>query len=232
MTLETCEVELFGLQMEHVPVAARLEPAVPEGRAQPRHVDVDAVGGTCRHAFTPEGVDQAVRRDDVAGVQEQERQERRLLAGAHMERSPVRGHLERAEKTEVECVCRSQPGSFSARVKNFTRPNRAKSSADQARRPTLGHVVLVREACVGITERLRWFVALVLALSLATASSQASTPPPPNPTDERPSTVVVRVNDGFHWADAGLGAAAALATTLLALGVVLALRPDRGGDHT
>ena len=84
---------------------------------------------------------------------------------------------------------------------------------------------------MGITERLRWFVALALALSLSTASSQGSAAPP-RPTDERPSTVVVRVNDGFHWADAGLGAAAALATTLLALGVVLTLRPDRGGNHT
>jgi hypothetical protein len=83
---------------------------------------------------------------------------------------------------------------------------------------------------VGIREGLRWFVALALALSLATASSHGSTTPP-NPTGERPSTVVVRVNDGFHWADAGLGAAAALATTLLALGVVLALRPDRGGNR-
>ena len=36
---------------------------------------------------------------------------------------------------------------------------------------------------------------------------------------------MVSVRDGgFHWADAGVGAAAALATTLLALGVVLALR--------
>ena len=33
---------------------------------------------------------------------------------------------------------------------------------------------------------------------------------------------------GFHWADAGVGAAATLATTLLVLGLVLALRPDRG----
>ena len=83
---------------------------------------------------------------------------------------------------------------------------------------------------MSIKEGLRWFVALALALSLATASSQGNTAPP-SPADERPSTVVVRVNDGFHWGDAGLGAAAALATTLLALGVVLALRPDRGGDH-
>jgi hypothetical protein len=39
--------------------------------------------------------------------------------------------------------------------------------------------------------------------------------------------VVTVSDDGFHWADAGLGAAAAFAATLLALGLVLALRPDR-----
>jgi hypothetical protein len=34
-------------------------------------------------------------------------------------------------------------------------------------------------------------------------------------------------DEGFQWTNAGLGAAAALATTMLALGLVLALRPDR-----
>jgi hypothetical protein len=84
---------------------------------------------------------------------------------------------------------------------------------------------------MGITRRVQWFVALALLLSVATAPSRAAdTNPSPDPSNERPSTVVVRVSDdGFHWADAGLGAAAALATTMLALGLVLALRPDRGG---
>lgn len=75
----------------------------------------------------------------------------------------------------------------------------------------------------------RWFVALALVLSVTSASGRAATKPPPNASEERPSTVVVTVSDdGFHWADAGLGAAAALAATLLALGLVLALRPDSG----
>jgi hypothetical protein len=85
---------------------------------------------------------------------------------------------------------------------------------------------------MSITRRLRWFVVLALLLSVAAASSNgADTNPPPDPSGERPSTVVVSVRDGgFHWADAGVGAAAALATTLLALGLVLAVRPDRGGN--
>jgi hypothetical protein len=81
---------------------------------------------------------------------------------------------------------------------------------------------------VSITRGLRWLVALALLLSVAVASSRAGTNPAPEPSDERPSTVVVRASDsGFHWVDAGLGAAAALAATLIALGLVLALRPDR-----
>jgi hypothetical protein len=70
---------------------------------------------------------------------------------------------------------------------------------------------------------------LALVLSVTAASSRADTSPPPDPSGgERPSTVVVSVRDsGFHWTDAGVGAAAALATTLLALGLVLALRSNR-----
>jgi hypothetical protein len=86
---------------------------------------------------------------------------------------------------------------------------------------------------VSITRGLRWLVAVALLLSLATASSRAGTNPAPEPSDERPSTVVVRVSDsGFHWVDAGLGAAAAVATTLIALGLVLALRPDHDGKRS
>ena len=80
-----------------------------------------------------------------------------------------------------------------------------------------------------VTRGVRWFVVAALLLSFVAASSHAA--PPPNPSSDRPSTVVVSVRDGgFQWADAGVGAAATLATTLLALGLVLALRPHGGGN--
>jgi hypothetical protein len=89
-------------------------------------------------------------------------------------------------------------------------------------------VVLARGGGMSITRGLRWFVVVALLSSVAAASSHADTKPP-DPNGDRPSTVVVSVHDGgFHWADAGVGAAATLATTLLALGLVLALRPERG----
>ena len=85
---------------------------------------------------------------------------------------------------------------------------------------------------MSIGRGVRWFVVLALVLSVTAASSRADTSPPPDPSGgERPSTVVVSVRDGgFHWTDAGVGAAAALATTLLALGLVLALRSDRDAN--
>ena len=83
---------------------------------------------------------------------------------------------------------------------------------------------------MSVRRGVRWFVVLAVLLSVAAASSRgAKASPPPDPS--RPSTVVVNVrDDGFDWADAGVGAAATLATTLLALGLVLALRPDRGSS--
>jgi hypothetical protein len=74
-------------------------------------------------------------------------------------------------------------------------------------------------------------VVAVLVPVFVASTYGADTSPRGDPSRNRPSTVVVSVrDDGFHWADAGVGAAATLATTLLALGLVLALRPARGGS--
>jgi hypothetical protein len=85
---------------------------------------------------------------------------------------------------------------------------------------------------MSITSGLRLCVVLALLSSAAAASSHgANTTPPPDSSRDRPSPVVVSVRDGgFHWTDAGVGAAAMFATTLLAFGLVLVLRPDRRGD--
>ena len=84
---------------------------------------------------------------------------------------------------------------------------------------------------MGSARGLRWFAVLALLASVAAASTHANAQPPPDPGQERPSTVVVSVrDDGFHWADAGVGAGAMFATTLLAFGLVLAVRPHRGGQ--
>ena len=77
-----------------------------------------------------------------------------------------------------------------------------------------------------ITRAFRSCVVLALLLSMSAASGHADMPPP-DPSQGRPPTVIVVRDTGFRWTDAGVGAAAAIATTLLALGLVLALRPDR-----
>lgn len=83
---------------------------------------------------------------------------------------------------------------------------------------------------MSITRGLRWFVALALLASIAAPSSHGADTKPPVRSRDRPSMVVVVRDGGFQWTDAGVGAAAALATTLVALGLVLALRADRGGN--
>jgi len=41
----------------------------------------------------------------------------------------------------------------------------------------------------------------------------------------------VKVTDGFHWLDAGLEAAAALAVVLLVIGLTLSVRHTNGGKE-
>lgn len=67
---------------------------------------------------------------------------------------------------------------------------------------------------------------LVLVASSSSGASDAAPGRPPSDTTQRP--VVVRVHDGgFHWADAGVGAAAMLAACFLGIGLALAVRPER-----
>ena len=76
----------------------------------------------------------------------------------------------------------------------------------------------------------RWVVPAVVLLCLsAAAGAGAAEKAPGTPASDRtPPPVVVSVRDGdFDWADAGVGAAAMLAATLLAVGVAMALRPPR-----
>jgi hypothetical protein len=68
-----------------------------------------------------------------------------------------------------------------------------------------------------------------LALSLMAAAIAApgvGDAQSPEPAGRK--AVVVEVRDGFHWADAGVGAAAALATVAIAAGGVAVVREKRG----
>jgi hypothetical protein len=80
--------------------------------------------------------------------------------------------------------------------------------------------------------RARWLVVSALLLSTGAVATHANATPPPEPGSDRPAVVVTVRDDGFRWTDAGVGAAATLATTFLVVGLALALRPDRDENHT
>jgi len=69
---------------------------------------------------------------------------------------------------------------------------------------------------------------LTLLCSAVAALAATAAAAPPSHGGARP-TVVVRVDGGFHWLDAGIGAAATLATVLLAYGLTLSVRHSNGG---
>ena len=67
----------------------------------------------------------------------------------------------------------------------------------------------------------RWLAVSALAGALVAPGAHAAAPERAEP----PPPVVVEVRrDGFHWKDAGVGAAAALALVTIAFGLVLVLR--------
>jgi hypothetical protein len=71
-----------------------------------------------------------------------------------------------------------------------------------------------------------------IALVLVAAAIGASPPSTTAGTSQRRTPVVVHVErGGFHWLDAGLGAAATLATVLLVYGFAIALRGDGSRTH-
>ena len=62
---------------------------------------------------------------------------------------------------------------------------------------------------------------VLVAAAIAAPAGQSRPPTPTTPSQP----VVVKVSDeGFHWRDAGLGAAAGLAASLTVLGLVLTVR--------
>ena len=72
---------------------------------------------------------------------------------------------------------------------------------------------------------LRVLVVLLLAVAIGASSATAADPKPAQP-------VVVKVEEGgFRWEDAGLGAAAGVAATLLVLALVFAVRRPTEGTE-
>lgn len=72
-----------------------------------------------------------------------------------------------------------------------------------------------------------WLLSACSAAVLMAAAAAVAAP-----SHGERSTVVVRVDGGFHWLDAGIGAVAALAVVLLAYGLTLSVGHSKGRRGT
>ena len=76
--LEAVGVHLIGIDLERVAAAAGDEHALAELLAKPRDVDLNGLDRRVRRSLAPEFVGDPVGRDDLAPVNEQDRQHRPL----------------------------------------------------------------------------------------------------------------------------------------------------------
>jgi len=72
--LEPMHIDVGPIGIQHVAARAREHHAFPERLAQLRDVHLDRLRGGCGSALPPQLLDQAIARDDLTGMQEQDRQ--------------------------------------------------------------------------------------------------------------------------------------------------------------
>ena len=106
--LEAVRVEALGIEPQLVAVLARHDHAgrgaaglTRQRLAQAGDLHLHRLGGVRRWTLAPELVDQPVRAERLVGVQQQQRQQRPLLAPAERDRAALVEDLERAENAEV-----------------------------------------------------------------------------------------------------------------------------------
>ncbi len=99
--LEASEVELAGLDAQHVARPVGGEPALSQQLAQPRHVDLHGLRRGGRWRGPPELVDQAVGGDELVGLEQQQGEQRALPDPAERERPVLLGHLQRPKQAKV-----------------------------------------------------------------------------------------------------------------------------------
>ena len=77
-----------------------------DGAAEIGDVDLDRMRGGPRGVLTPEDVDEPIVRHDLAGMQQQNREQGALLRRAELGDRTVGGHLERAQEPKVDRIRR------------------------------------------------------------------------------------------------------------------------------
>ena len=98
--LEAPEVGLFGRHVEHIAGRLRLDRRGAEQLAQRRHVSVQRRSRGRRWSVAPHRIDQFVRRHDVAGAEQQDRQQAALLWAPRRDVVAVGENRQRAEEAE------------------------------------------------------------------------------------------------------------------------------------
>ena len=73
-----------------------------ERAAQSADVGLERVGGARRRPLAPQRVDQRVGRNDLVGVQEQERQQSSWFRTANRQWLSATPHLERTQKAKLD----------------------------------------------------------------------------------------------------------------------------------
>lgn len=99
--LEPGAVEIAWVELEHVPRRASADEPVTERFAERRHVDLQELASRLGRPSFPELLDEGVRRHDLVGAQEEERQQRPVLRGADRDLAVVPRHLERTQDPEL-----------------------------------------------------------------------------------------------------------------------------------
>ena len=100
-TLEPGQVELVLPYLEQVTRSARVQPRFGKRLPQLRDVDLHHLLSRVRNVLGPESVDDLLAGDGTVRVQEQNREERPLLACSHLQPRMTTAHLQRAEEPKI-----------------------------------------------------------------------------------------------------------------------------------
>jgi hypothetical protein len=101
--LEALEVELAGLDRDPVAGAVRLDPVGADRLPEAVDVDLQRGRGRCGRLVAPECIDERVAGDDLAGAEEEGREQRALLRRSQRDVTPIGERLERAKDVKLSC---------------------------------------------------------------------------------------------------------------------------------
>ena len=102
--LKPADIGLARLGLQHVAAPVRHQTPVPQHPPQVRHVALNNLVCARRRLFTPQLVDQPLRRDPLAAVDKQHRQQRSLLRRTQRKWAVVVDNLKRAEDAKFQHV--------------------------------------------------------------------------------------------------------------------------------